>query len=94
MNYEESIETIKIAKAEVEWNYPLDYQIAFDVAIDCIEKQSDIIHCIDCDKWDIHHTITGFKGTTSHIGQCKLTGWLCGELGYCMYGNRRQLSDE
>lgn len=39
MTYEEAIKTIEIAKAEVEWNYPLDYQEAFDVAIGCIEKQ-------------------------------------------------------
>ena len=35
----EAIETIKIAKAEVEWNYPLDCQIAFDMAIEALEKQ-------------------------------------------------------
>lgn len=39
MNYEEAIKTIKIAKADVEWNYPMDYQEAFDIAIDCIDKQ-------------------------------------------------------
>ena len=39
MTYEEAIETIKIAKAEVEWNYQLDYQIAFDMAIEALNKQ-------------------------------------------------------
>ena len=39
MIYEEAIETIKIAKAEVEWNYPLAYQIAFDMAIEALSKQ-------------------------------------------------------
>lgn len=38
MDYEEAIKTIKIAKAEVEWNYPMSYQEAFDIAIGCIEK--------------------------------------------------------
>jgi hypothetical protein len=37
----EAIEIIKIAKAEVEWNYPLDYQLAFDEAIKALEKQSE-----------------------------------------------------
>lgn len=37
MTYEEVIETIKIAKAEVEWNYPMDYQIALDCALVSIE---------------------------------------------------------
>lgn len=89
MNYEEARETIKIAKAEVEWDYPLDYQIAFDVAIDCIEKQSGIIHCIDCDKWNAHYNYWTKRSYSTIIGQCTLTGWLCGEQGYCMYGNKR-----
>ena len=36
---QEAIETIKIAIAEVEWNYPMDYSIAFDMAITALEKQ-------------------------------------------------------
>ena len=36
---EEAIETIKIAIADVEWNYPLDYSIAFETAIEALEKQ-------------------------------------------------------
>ena len=37
--YEEAIKTIKIAIAEVEWNYPMDYAIAFETAISALEKQ-------------------------------------------------------
>lgn len=39
MTYKEAIKTIQIAKAEVEWNYPMDYVIAFDKAIEALEKQ-------------------------------------------------------
>ena len=39
MTNKEAIENIKIAIAEVEWNYPMDYAIAFDVAINALEKQ-------------------------------------------------------
>ena len=39
MKIKEVIEIIKVAKSEVEWNYPLDYQIAFDEAIKLLEKQ-------------------------------------------------------
>ena len=39
MTKEEAIETIKIAIAEVEWNYPMDYAVAFEMAISAIEKQ-------------------------------------------------------
>ena len=39
MTAEEAIKTIQIAIAEVEWNYPLDYSIAFETAIEALEKQ-------------------------------------------------------
>lgn len=39
MTPQETIETIKIAIAEVEWNYPLDYAVAFEEAIKALEKQ-------------------------------------------------------
>ena len=35
----ETIETIEIASAEVEWDYPLDYSIAFDNAIKVLKTQ-------------------------------------------------------
>ena len=38
MKPEEAIETIKIAIAEVEWNYPMDYTVAFEEAIEALEK--------------------------------------------------------
>lgn len=39
MTREEAIETIKIAVAEVEWNYPMEYTVAFEIAIEALEKQ-------------------------------------------------------
>lgn len=39
MTNEEAISTIEIAKAECEWNAPLDYYIAFDMAIEALRKQ-------------------------------------------------------
>ena len=39
MTPKEAIETIKIAIAEVEWNYPINYAAAFEVAIEALEKQ-------------------------------------------------------
>lgn len=38
MTPREIIDTMKIAIAEVEWNYPLDYAIAFEEAIKALEK--------------------------------------------------------
>ena len=39
MNLKEVIKTLEIAKAEVEWNYPMDYAVAIDEAIKAVEKQ-------------------------------------------------------
>lgn len=39
MTAEEAIKTIQVAITEVEWNYPLDYSIAFKTAIKALEKQ-------------------------------------------------------
>ena len=39
MTVEEAIKTIQVAIAEVEWNYPLDYSIAFETAIEALDKQ-------------------------------------------------------
>ena len=39
MTSEEAIKTIQVAIAEVEWEYPLDYSVAFETAIEALEKQ-------------------------------------------------------
>lgn len=46
MTAEEAIKTIQIAIAEVEWNYPLDYSIAFKTAIKALDKQIPKKPCI------------------------------------------------
>ena len=39
MTNEEAIKTIEIAIAEVEWEYPMEYAVAFEMAIDALRKQ-------------------------------------------------------
>ena len=39
MNPKEVIKTLELAKAEVEWDYPMDYAVAIDEAIKAIDKQ-------------------------------------------------------
>ena len=39
MTPEEAIKTIQVAIAEVEREYPLDYSVAFETAIEALEKQ-------------------------------------------------------
>lgn len=43
MTRKEVIDTLKVAKAEIEWNYPLDYAIAIDQAIKYIQAYQLII---------------------------------------------------
>lgn len=42
MSIDEAIETIENARAEVEWEYPMDYAAAFDVALKALEKQKEL----------------------------------------------------
>jgi hypothetical protein len=59
MTTEEAIETIKTAIAEVEWNYPMDYAVAFEMAIEALkanqwvsvesrlpENEKDVLICV------------------------------------------------
>ena len=39
MTLEEAIKTIKLAQAQIEWDCPMDYAVAFDMAIEALEKQ-------------------------------------------------------
>lgn len=46
MTNEDAIKTINLAMAEVEWEYPMDYTVAFEMAIDALERQMQ--NCEDC----------------------------------------------
>jgi len=39
MTPEEVIKTLEVAKVEIEWNYPMDYAVAIDEAIEAVDKQ-------------------------------------------------------
>lgn len=60
---------------------------AFEMAVKALEKQSEIVHCKDCENWNYPVQIEGLDGSPAGIiGVCALTGWMCGKQGYCMYG--------
>lgn len=59
------------------------------VAIEALEKQSNIVHCKDCQSWKTI-AIETLDGRTTEAGQCELTKWLCGGQGYCMYGRKAE----
>ena len=82
MTQKELIDTLKIAKAEVEWNYPLDYAIAIDRAIKYIQAYQLIIDELEkaqtyklfsndkglyLDKWD---TIEIIENKLKEIEKC------------------------
>lgn len=46
MTPQEAIKTIKVAISEVEWDYPMDYTVAFEEAIKALEKQMH--NCGEC----------------------------------------------
>ena len=51
MNNSEAIEIIRTALAEVEWEYPMEYAAAFDMAIKALEMVGDaeqVTRCKDC----------------------------------------------
>ena len=39
MNNQEAIEAIKLAQAQVEWDYPMEYAAAFDMAISALQEK-------------------------------------------------------
>jgi rubrerythrin len=68
MNNQEAIEIIKTAIAQVEWDYPMDYAVAFDMAIKALEKQD--VPETNVGKWTVERT-------QEHDGE-----WYCSECGY------------
>lgn len=42
MTPQEAIDIIKTAVAEVEWEYPMEYAAAFDMAVDALERQESV----------------------------------------------------
>lgn len=56
------------------------------IAIEEVEKQSEIVHCRDCKYWT-RGTLEGLNRTLQ-VPACKLAGWLCAEDGFCMHGER------
>lgn len=72
MTASEAIETIKVAIAEVEWDYPMEYAVAFEVAISALEKQvpkKATPHRVEVPKIKIGHGYWG-KGTTVYKCPC------------------------
>lgn len=82
MTPEEAITILKIAKTEVEWDYPLDYAIAIDTAIEALEKQIPK-KPIPKDRTEVIHLN---KGDEPHEWrEIKRQDWVCPVCG-CFVG--------
>ena len=83
MNLKEVIKTLELAKAEVEWNYPMDYAVAIDEAIKAIDKQIPKKPIRDSHSV-LRYRCPTCKGTLSmyHTSFCKCCGQAIDLIGY------------
>lgn len=75
MTNQQAIATIKVAISEVEWDYPMEYAVAFEKAIEALEKQipkkviredvevAELDYCPNC-------KVSFFKSGTAYCGAC------------------------
>lgn len=47
MTREEAIKTIEVAIAEVEWEHPMDYAAALEMAIKAL-REPEVVRCREC----------------------------------------------
>lgn len=73
MSIDETIKTIEIARAEVEWEYPMDYAAAFDVAIRALVKQKELVEYsrYDLCEWDFEEYQPGGRVEDFLIDEAK-----------------------
>ena len=83
MTAEETISILKIAIAEVEWNYPMDYAVAIETAITALEKQmpKKVLNLMLND--GDGHLIKVFKGICPYC-QCIVTNEYCSRCGQAL----------
>ena len=105
MTNKEAIETIKAAIAEVEWEYPMDYAVAFDKAIEAIEEVDkkclglsvDELERIVTECWTLAETETPEEGVEVLVTDGKTTWIDCLMVDYSTYavwwGNGTELEE-
>lgn len=90
MTNQEAIDTIKVALGQVEWDYPMDYAAAFDMAIKALKKQDDpdrvkVVRCRDCRFWEPENAEEGdsYGYCQKPWGTCKSQqtdmNWFCAD---------------
>ena len=79
MTIQEAIGIMKIALAEVEWEYPTDYAAAFETAIEALEKQIEYRNRIKSLVDTIEYVCK--LCDDEHCGLCEYDGAYQGESG-------------
>ena len=78
----EAVEIIKVARAEVEWEYPIEYAAAFDRAVKALKRESceDAISrqaVLDlCDSKDPEYKTFHLKEDVECLPSVNKTGWI------------------
>lgn len=72
----------------------LGFVLSSDAVIGAIETVPTIdavkvVRCKDCRRWG-----TGYGGETEKVKVCYYAGYMVGENGYCVYGERKMDGDE
>ena len=74
MDNQEAIEIIKSAQAQIEWDCPMDYATAFDMAISALEKQIPVKATFDSDmdyvECSVCCQLTNANGFPEDINYC------------------------
>lgn len=48
-----------------------------------------VVRCRECRYW-----VGDFSGATEHVKRCEWAGYMVGENGYCVYGERKEAGHE
>lgn len=94
MTNEEAITTLTMMQAQIEWDYPMEYAVAIDMAIEALRsatdinvatKETEIIHCRDCKHWEGEY-INGFW----YFEECSLNRCRALSDDFCSWAEGRE----
>lgn len=77
MTKQDAIEIIRMAIAQIEWEYPMDYAAAFDMAIEAL-NEPEIIRCKDCRHGEKCNSVY-LCGKSRGFGMAHDPSWFCAD---------------
>lgn len=82
MEREEAIKIIEMARAQVEWDYPMDYAAAFDKAIEALKQEPRKGHWIEqnddyYDWYECSECGYGSEGEMQYSSECDVRTNYC-----------------